>query len=198
MESFELGKELEKDVFRLVTRVRHIKYSKSPWGIEPQTFGFCAPMLYYWATDTVSEVYYEVHSPKLAISLIISKNNTLWTHADPSSVQDGVSCIWELHNRSRLRWNLCGSVVAHRSAESEGLRLDSLWRLRIFSLSHARDKTKNLSLHLIMLATIWKKVLTRNLHLGLHINIRWNPTNPSWRKRNQINTFKNWSLIFKI
>ena len=132
MESFELGKELEKDVFRLVTRVRHIKYSKSPWGIEPQTFGFCAPMLYYWATDTVSEVYYEVHSPKLAISLIISKNNTLWTHADPSSVQDGVSCIWELHNRSRLRWNLCGSVVAHRSAESEGLRFDSLWRLRIF------------------------------------------------------------------
>ena len=30
MESFELGKELEKDVFRPVTRVRHIKDSKSP------------------------------------------------------------------------------------------------------------------------------------------------------------------------
>ena len=73
MESFELGKELEKDVFRPVTRV----------------------------TDTVSEVYYEVHSPKLAISLILSKNITLSTHADPSSVQDGVS--WELRNRSRLQ-----------------------------------------------------------------------------------------------
>ena len=32
--------------------------------------------------------------------------------------------------------------LEHRSAESEGCRLDSSWRLRIFSLSHARDKTK--------------------------------------------------------
>ena len=38
---------------------------------------------------------------------------------------------------------VCGSVVEHRSAESEGLRFDSSWGLRIFSLSHARDKTKN-------------------------------------------------------
>ena len=38
--------------------------------------------------------------------------------------------------------------LEHRSAVSEGLRFDSSWRLRIFSLSHARDKTnKNLSLH---------------------------------------------------
>ena len=30
--------------------------SESPWGIEPQIFGFRAPMLYHWATDsTVSE-----------------------------------------------------------------------------------------------------------------------------------------------
>ena len=27
-------------------------------------------------------------------------------------------------------------------SESEGLRFDSLWGLKIFSLSHARDKTK--------------------------------------------------------
>ena len=39
-------------------------------------------------------------------------------------------------------------MVEHRSAVSEGLRFDSSWGLRIFSLSHARDKTnKNLSLH---------------------------------------------------
>ena len=38
--------------------------------------------------------------------------------------------------------SLCGSVVEHRSAESEGLRFDSLWGIRTFSLSHARDKTK--------------------------------------------------------
>ena len=33
-------------------------------------------------------------------------------------------------------------MVEHRSAESEGLRVDSSWGLRIFSSSHARDKTK--------------------------------------------------------
>ena len=41
-------------------------------------------------------------------------------------------------------YHLCGSVVGHRSAESEGLRFDSSWGLRIFSLSHARGKTKNI------------------------------------------------------
>ena len=52
-----------------------------------------------------------------------------------------------------------GTLLAHRgvsvaqwlkrrSPESEGLRFDSSWGLRIFSLSHVRDKTnKNLSLH---------------------------------------------------
>ena len=39
--------------------------------------------------------------------------------------------------------SLLGSVVEHWSAESEGLRFDSSWGLRIFSLSHAYDKTKN-------------------------------------------------------
>ena len=33
-------------------------------------------------------------------------------------------------------------VVEHWSAESEGLRFDSSWGLKIFSLSHARDNTK--------------------------------------------------------
>ena len=37
--------------------------------------------------------------------------------------------------------------VARRSAKSEGLRYDSSWGLRIFSLSHARDKTKNIFLY---------------------------------------------------
>ena len=32
--------------------------------------------------------------------------------------------------------------LEHRSAESEGLRFDFSWILKIFSLSHARDKTK--------------------------------------------------------
>ena len=33
----------------------------------------------------------------------------------------------------------------HRSAESEGLMFDSSWGLRIFSLSHALEKTKKTS-----------------------------------------------------
>ena len=45
------------------------------------------------------------------------------------------------------------SVVEYRSAESEGLGFISSWGLRIFSLSHARDKTKNISLFLTELKT---------------------------------------------
>ena len=36
---------------------------------------------------------------------------------------------------SKAQW------LEHRGAESKDLRFDSSWRLRIFSLSHARDKT---------------------------------------------------------
>ena len=64
--------------------------------------------------------------------------------ADPNSMQDGYH---ELRNRPRLLESLCDSVVEHRSKESEGLRFDSSWGLRIFSLSHARDKTKNIFLY---------------------------------------------------
>ena len=42
MVSFELGKEIEKDVFLFVTSVGKRKTSESPRGIEPQTFGFRA------------------------------------------------------------------------------------------------------------------------------------------------------------
>ena len=38
------------------------KNSESPWGIKTQTFKFCAPMPYHWATESmVSEVHYKVH-----------------------------------------------------------------------------------------------------------------------------------------
>ena len=47
MVCFELGKEIEKYVFRLVTSVGQRENSESPRGIEPQTFGFRAPMLYH-------------------------------------------------------------------------------------------------------------------------------------------------------
>ena len=59
---FWAWKRNKKDVFCLVTRMGQRKNSLSPWGIKPQTFGFRAPMLDHWATDsTVSRVYYEVH-----------------------------------------------------------------------------------------------------------------------------------------
>ena len=49
--------------------------------------------------------------------------------------------IYELRKGNCLPYSLCGSVVKHRSAESEGLRFDSSWGM--FSLSYARDETKN-------------------------------------------------------
>ena len=82
---FELGTEIEKDVFRLVKSVGQRKDFKCPRGIEPQPFRFRDPMLQY---------------------------------------------------------SICGSVVEHWSAESEGLRFDSSRELRIFFSSHAREKTK--------------------------------------------------------
>ena len=59
--------------------------------------------------------------------------------ASPSSMQD--ACHMNLATEA------CGLVVQHRNAESEGLRFDSSWGIRIFSLSHARDKTKNIFLY---------------------------------------------------
>ena len=59
--------------------------------------------------------------------------------ADPSYMQDA--------GHMNLVINLAHcrvSVVDHRSAESEGLRFDFSWGLGIFSLSHARDKTKSI------------------------------------------------------
>ena len=35
-----------------MTSVGQRKNPESPSGIEPHTFGFCAPMLYHWATET--------------------------------------------------------------------------------------------------------------------------------------------------
>ena len=52
MVSFELGKEIKKDVFCLVTSLGQ-RNSGSPWGIKPQNFGFCSLMLYHWATETL-------------------------------------------------------------------------------------------------------------------------------------------------
>ena len=83
MVSFELGKELKKDVFHLVTNVGQRFYK-------------------HYAIDI----------------------------ADPSSMQDACH---ELRNRPRSPWSLCGSLIEHWSAESEGLRFDSSWGYRMFT-----------------------------------------------------------------
>ena len=46
-----------------------------------------------------------------------------------------------------LAQSLCGSVVEHQSMESKASRLNYLWVLRIFSLSHACGKTKSIFLY---------------------------------------------------
>ena len=69
------------------------------------------------------------------ISYSIYKHDAIYI-ADPNSIR---------HKLRSLR-SLCGSVVEDWSAESEDLRFDSSWGLRICYLSHARDKTKNIFL----------------------------------------------------
>ena len=54
--------------------------------------------------------------------------------------------LYELRNRLRSPQSLCGSEVEHRSADSAGLKFDSVWGLRFSSLSRAREKTKNVFL----------------------------------------------------
>ena len=55
MASFELGKEIEREVFRLVTSVpqrkKLLNHMKNR--IEPQILGCRAPMLYHRATETL-------------------------------------------------------------------------------------------------------------------------------------------------
>ena len=53
---------------------------------------------------------------------------------------------YELHNQPHSQLSLCNPVVEHQSTVSEALRFNSSWELRIFSLSHTHDKTKNIFL----------------------------------------------------
>ena len=153
MISFELGKEIEKDVFRLVTSLGQRKNSESPWVIEPQTFGFRARMLYHRATETKvsaeseglrfnsswgiknvflfptlvtrrkTTFYISLRSSKkYHISCSIYKHDAIDV-ADPSSMQDAR----HMNFVDFPHCSLCGSVVAHRSAGSEGLGFESLF-----------------------------------------------------------------------
>ena len=45
--------------------------------MEPQTFGFRAPMLYHWAIETLrmTEVYYQVHMTRILHTAKTSEKN---------------------------------------------------------------------------------------------------------------------------
>ena len=68
--------------------------------------------------------------------------------------------------------------LEHRSAESESLRFDSSWGLKIFSLSHTRDKTKKtyFSISMYILHTVLRafpKVLREMTCLTIKSSISW-------------------------
>ena len=50
--SVELCKEIKKDV------LLSCREWKSPWGIKPQTFGFCALTLYHWTKEPLPKQKY--------------------------------------------------------------------------------------------------------------------------------------------
>ena len=83
--------------------------------------------------------------------------------ADPGSMQDVFVIDLTHRGVSVAQW------LEHQSGESEGLRFDSSWGLRIFSSSHARDKTKkNLSLFLLVRSEhIWIVNLLEQLFMLL-------------------------------
>ena len=145
----------EKDVFRLITSVGQRKNFESSWGIVPQTFGFRALMHYHWATETLRWarsitkfvalfLYRAQNLPSLIFISHIYKHDAI-DIADPSNTQDAYHINFVI-NLAHCR--AYGSVLGHRSAESdcEGLRFDSSWRPRIFSLSHARETSFFISL----------------------------------------------------
>ena len=68
----------ERCFFRLVTSVGQRKNSESPQEIKPQTFRFCALMLYLSHRDsTVSKVYYKVCMTHVLHTARISNVNNI-------------------------------------------------------------------------------------------------------------------------
>lgn len=63
--------------------------------------------------------------------------------------------LLQIRNRPQSRWNLCSSLILHRSAESEGLRFDSSWKLFTSSLWNFLHRMQiNLAQHSHTLGTL--------------------------------------------
>ena len=103
----------------------------------------------------------------------------LQVNASILSYQLTAVLVYEFRNRPRSPWSLCGSVVEHRSAESEGLRFDSSKGLRIFSLSHVRNETKNNFLYFF--------IELKTYHLSYHLSeFEGLKFESSWRRKTSI------------
>ena len=98
------------------------KNSESPWGVNLQTFRFHASML----NSLPSLLFYNY------------KHDPIDT-TDPSSMKNTHELYEPLSSVS-----LSGSEGEHQGMESEGLRFDSSWGLRLFTLSHTCDKMINI------------------------------------------------------
>ena len=98
-------------------------------------------------------------SSKLTISHFYLQTIRYW-HCGSWQYARRVS--YGLRNAPSSPWSLCSSMVEHRSAEYEGLRVDSSWGFRIFSLSHARDKTKNIFLDIEIVIRVIIRIMERN------------------------------------
>ena len=104
------------------------KNSEFPWGIEPQTFGFCTAMLYHWARETL---WWERPITKFI-------HDTHCAHCRQWISGSAMSIVWALLTLESL-W-LSGRAL-YWSVQSKGLRFN------YFSLSHTCDKTKNVFLY---------------------------------------------------
>ena len=96
-----------------------------------------------------------------------------WLNRHCWSLQYEGRVSYELSNRSNSQW------YEHRSAESDGLRFDSSWGAKIFSLSNARERMKNIFLYFFTEPKIYSpsysigktcwKIATGNNQVYLHI-----------------------------
>ena len=140
MVSFQLGKEIEKDVFSSFQERGTKKKRKN------------------------SE-YQDQQCRKFTISLISIYKHYAFDIADPSGIQDAchMNVVIDLAHRGVYvaQW------LEYWSAESEGLRFVFSWGLRIFSLSHVRDKTKNKLFCYSALRTFFLNIIGKNFYKRL-------------------------------
>ena len=150
MLSFELSKEIYKGAFFVLSRARDKKNSESPRGIEP-----CPTLVTKRKKKPFS---ISLPSSKPTIPLISIYKHYAIDIADPTSMQG--ACYMNFVIDFAHRGVFVAQWLEHRSAESEGLRpFDSSWGLRIFSLSRARDKTKETPFSINSFAMLYTMLL---------------------------------------